>query len=69
MLVLRSATAHLFHVGDSRIYRLAGESLEPLRDRSRFSQFYLDYGLSSIAWLSGQDFAPEFLYEKLKAMN
>jgi hypothetical protein len=48
---------------------LHGESLEPLRDRSHFSQFYLDYGLSSIAWLSGQDFAPEFLYEKLKAMN
>jgi len=48
---------------------LHGETLEPLRDRSHFSQFYLDYGLSSIAWLSGQDFAPEFLYEKLKAMN
>jgi hypothetical protein len=48
---------------------LHGESLEPLRDRSHFSQFYLDYGLSSIAWLSGQDFAPEFLYEKLSAMN
>jgi len=48
---------------------LHGESLEPLRDRVRFSQFYLDYGLASIAWFSGQDFAPEFLYEKLKAMN
>ena len=32
-------------------------------------EFYLDYGLASIAWLDGQDFAPEFLYEKLKAMN
>ena len=32
-------------------------------------QFYLDYGLASIAWLDGQDFTPEFLYDKLKAMN
>ncbi|CAO3432859.1 Nitrite transporter-associated serine/threonine protein kinase [Azospirillum endophyticum] len=29
-LVLKSATAHLFHVGDSRIYRLAGRALEQL---------------------------------------
>ena len=43
--------------------------IQPLRDRDRFAQFYLDYGLASIAWLDGQDFAPEFLYERLKAMN
>ena len=48
---------------------LHGEELEPLRDRDRFSQFYLDYGLASIAWLEGQDFTPEFLYDKLKAMH
>ena len=48
---------------------LHGEELEPLRDRDRFSAFYLDYGLASIAWLDGQDFTPEFLYDKLKAMN
>jgi serine/threonine protein phosphatase PrpC/tRNA A-37 threonylcarbamoyl transferase component Bud32 len=29
-LVLKGRFAHLFHVGDSRIYRLAGESLEQL---------------------------------------
>lgn len=29
-LVLRSQTAHLFHVGDSRIWRLRGRTLEPL---------------------------------------
>lgn len=29
-LVLKSATAHLFHVGDSRIYRVAGRALEQL---------------------------------------
>src|SRR5215475_14834997 len=27
VMVLKSATAHLFHIGDSRIYRLAGHSL------------------------------------------
>lgn len=48
---------------------LHGEELEALRDRDIFSQFYLDYGLASIAWLDGQDFAPEFLYDKLSAMN
>ncbi|HEY4375347.1 MAG TPA: bifunctional protein-serine/threonine kinase/phosphatase [Burkholderiales bacterium] len=29
-LVLKSATAHLFHVGDARIYRVSGKSLEQL---------------------------------------
>ena len=29
-LVLKSNTAHLFHSGDTRIYRLSGNSLEPL---------------------------------------
>lgn len=30
VLILKSATAHLFHAGDSRIHRLSGRSLEPL---------------------------------------
>lgn len=29
-MVLKSATAHLFHVGDSRIYRLRGDAIEQL---------------------------------------
>ncbi len=29
-MVLKSATAHLFHIGDSRICRVAGSGLEPL---------------------------------------
>jgi serine/threonine protein kinase/serine/threonine protein phosphatase PrpC len=29
-MVFKSATAHLFHVGDSRIYRLVGQALEQL---------------------------------------
>ena len=48
---------------------LYGDDMSLLRNRDRFAEFYLDYGLASIAWLDGQDFAPEFLYEKLKAMN
>lgn len=34
-LILRSNTAHLFHVGDSRIYRLSGGSLEQLTNDHR----------------------------------
>lgn len=48
---------------------LHGEGLAGLRDRERFAQLYLDYGLASIAWHDGCDFAPEFLYERLKAMH
>jgi serine/threonine protein phosphatase PrpC/predicted Ser/Thr protein kinase len=36
-LVLKSATAHLFHVGDARIYRLQGRSLEQLTSDHRVS--------------------------------
>jgi hypothetical protein len=48
---------------------LYGDEHTPLRDRDTFSRFYLDHGLASIAWLEGADFAPEFLYDRLKAMN
>jgi serine/threonine protein phosphatase PrpC len=34
-LVLKGSHAHLFHVGDSRIWRLAGETLEPLTEDHR----------------------------------
>ena len=34
-LVIKSTTAHLFHVGDSRIYRLAGKALEQLTEDHR----------------------------------
>jgi serine/threonine protein phosphatase PrpC len=34
-MVLKGTTAHLFHVGDSRIYRLAGKALEQLTDDHR----------------------------------
>jgi len=34
-LLIKSATAHLFHVGDARVYRLRGESLEQLTSDHR----------------------------------
>jgi serine/threonine protein phosphatase PrpC len=34
-LVLKGTTAHVFHVGDTRIYRLAGDSLEQLTEDHR----------------------------------
>ncbi len=35
----------------------------------RFADFYLDYGLATIAWHHGVDFAPDYLYDKLSAMH
>jgi len=37
VVVLKSRTAHLFHVGDCRVYRLAGEALEQLTEDHRVS--------------------------------
>jgi serine/threonine protein phosphatase PrpC len=34
-MVLRSATAHIFHIGDARIYRVAGHALEQLTEDHR----------------------------------
>ncbi len=34
-MVIRSTTAHIFHIGDSRIYRLAGNTLEQLTNDHR----------------------------------
>lgn len=48
---------------------LYGENMEPLRDKIRFADFYLDYGLATIAWHDGIDFAPDYLYERLSAMH
>lgn len=35
VLVLKSHSAHIFHIGDSRIYHLSGNSLEPLTNDHR----------------------------------
>lgn len=49
VLVLKSRAAHIFHIGDSRIYRLAGRSLEQLtidhRVPATADRFYLGRAL------------------------
>src|SRR6186997_3127838 len=35
VMVLKSTTAHLFHIGDSRIYRVVGNALEQLTEDHR----------------------------------
>ena len=48
-MVVKSATMHLFHVGDCRVYRLAGNSLEQLTEDHRIAfssqQIYLGRAL------------------------
>lgn len=45
-----------------------GEIFEPLRDVSYFKNFSVNHELHTIVWPNGADFAPEFLYEKLKVL-
>lgn len=40
--------------------------IEPLNDKARFAEFTLDKELETIVWPIGADFAPEFLYQKLR---
>jgi len=45
---------------------LHGPVFELLRDPSYFAQLRVDPELDTIAWPNGADFAPEFLYERVK---
>jgi hypothetical protein len=45
---------------------LEGEVFGPLRDPQYFRQFRLDKELHTLVWPNGADFAPEFLYERIK---
>ena len=45
---------------------LWGDVFEPLNDKSKFAEFVLNRELGTIVWPNGADFAPEFLYEKLR---
>lgn len=43
---------------------LAGEVFEPLRDPAFFKSFAV--ALDTVTWPNGADFAPEFLYDRVR---
>ena len=45
---------------------LWGEMFEPLKQKTSFAQLSLSGELHTIVWPNGADFAPEFLYQKLR---
>lgn len=45
---------------------LWGEVFEPLKDKVLFAEFAVDPELETLVWPNGADFAPEFLYQKLR---
>ncbi len=45
---------------------LDGEIFKPLKEISYFKNFTFNQELHTVVWPNGADFAPEFLYEKLK---
>lgn len=45
---------------------LWGEIFEPLKEKALFAKVSLDKELETIVWPNGADFAPEFLYQKLR---
>lgn len=45
---------------------LWGEMFEPLKDKDLFAKLYVHKELDTIVWPNGADFAPEFLYQKLR---
>ncbi len=45
---------------------LYGEIFEPLKNVSYFKRFSIHPDFHTLCWPNGADFAPEFLYEKVK---
>lgn len=47
---------------------LDGEIFEPLREVDYFRRFQVHPELHTLTWPNGADFAPEFLYERVKVV-
>jgi hypothetical protein len=45
---------------------LHGEVFEPLRDVAYFGRFRVHPELHTVTWPNGADFAPEFLYDRVR---
>jgi hypothetical protein len=45
---------------------LYGEIFEPLKDKKVFAQVRVYLEFRTLVWPNGADFAPEFLYEKVR---
>jgi hypothetical protein len=45
---------------------LYGEIFEPLKDKKVFAQVRVHPEFRTLVWPNGADFAPEFLYEKVR---
>ncbi len=45
---------------------LYGEVFEPLKDQILFRQFVVHSEFHTLCWPNGADFAPEFLYAKVR---
>ncbi len=47
---------------------LEGEIFQPLRDRDYFQLTRVNPELHTIVWPNGADFAPEFLYDRIRVV-
>jgi hypothetical protein len=45
---------------------LNGQLFEPLKDKEYFRQFAIHPDFHTLYWPNGADFAPEFLYDKVR---